>query len=134
MNKEIEAYTGKSVGHRTSHLVRRQVSPVSRLKAVGDDVSKSESNTKDSNKVRVWRDRRGFKPWHAGRGETGTWEARFIPPKEVGASNERRSSDDETGVRPAHSTQEGGKRLQGEGAGWHVKPTQETASGRKILL
>ncbi len=131
MNKIIEAYTWKRMGHRENHLSRRQVSSVRRKRAVGDEVTNSESKTKDATRQVSGRT--------VGVRRRGTYVEKcqelgrpgILLGNGVGEVDEMRQSDGVLGVRPAHSTLRRESRLHGEGAGRYAKSTKETSSDGK---
>ena len=89
-NDPHEAYTGNSMGRKEDRIFLKQFSLVI-AGAGGDDVKKSEANTKGSttclcgacsdiaSKARSWRACRGQRAWHVEREASGTWETLAFP-------------------------------------------------------
>ena len=130
----IEAYTWKYEDHRENHLSRRQVSSVKRMNAVGDDVTISESKTKDA----LWRVSGGTVGVRSRGTHIEIYQELERPSLflacEVGEGNARSPSDDILEVRLAHSTPRRESRPHGEGASGYAKSSKETLSDGKNRL
>ena len=131
MNDMIEAYTWKYVGHREKHLSRRQDSSVRRKRAVGDEVTNSESETKDAT--------RQVSGGTVGVKSRGTYAEKR---QELGRPNTLLENEVEEvdvmrrfkgvlGVRLAHSTLRRESRPHGEGASGYAKSSKETSTDGK---
>jgi len=131
MNNMIEAYTWKYVGHRENHLSRRYDSSVRQKRAVGDEVTNSESKTKDA----IWQVSGGTVgvksrgTYTEGRQELG--RSNTLLKNEVEEVDIRRRFKGVLGVRLAHSTLRRESRPHGEGASRYAKSTKETSSDGK---